>query len=476
MTSKTAWLRLAQLQVAITSGVVLSFLASTAASSLISRSIERDMSDIVGNAMPSVQALSTARTNLHHVEDAADAYLRSSGLAIRALREPVIGYQRHLDAAVETYFSLPPFPHEAELANGVRDALAQLDRAVDRAIAPEGGPGSAHVDELLVDLHASVDRLDEEFDGVSHFNAAQGERLGLAVTRARESAGWIAWTLDGISVALAGLATGLAVVGLRRRVRLLEDASASAEKRASESDQRSLEFERFASHVAHDVLSPLGGVSLALDLARRQVGGDEAVQRSLARGSAALGRVRCIVDGLLEFARAGAKPAAAKVDAAKILDGVVDGIRPDAEVCAISLSREPMPACVVACSAGVLTSMASNLVRNAIKHMHDSKERRVVMRTTLRGEVFRVEVHDTGPGVPQEIASTIFEPYVRADHSLPGIGLGLATVHRLAIAHGGRAGYEPRDGGGSVFWFELPVAPGDEKARTAEITLRPAST
>jgi two-component system sensor histidine kinase TctE len=76
-----------------------------------------------------------------------------------------------------------------------------------------------------------------------------------------------------------------------------------------------------------------------------------------------------------------------------------------------------------------LTSLLSNLVRNAIKYMHRAEVRRVVIRIAVDGDRARFEVEDTGPGLAPEARDGIFEPYVRADRTgQPGLGLGLATV------------------------------------------------
>jgi signal transduction histidine kinase len=118
--------------------------------------------------------------------------------------------------------------------------------------------------------------------------------------------------------------------------------------------------------------------------------------------------------------------------------------------------------------------MVSNLVRNAIKYMGGSEIRRILLRVTDSGERWRICVQDTGPGVPSEKQSTLFEPYVRADSGQPGIGLGLATVKRLAEAHGGRVGVESTAGSGSTFWFELPKG-STAAAKTPERTLDTAA-
>lgn len=65
-----------------------------------------------------------------------------------------------------------------------------------------------------------------------------------------------------------------------------------------------------------------------------------------------------------------------------------------------------------------------------------------------------------GPGLTAGEARRVFDPFVRANvPGVSGIGLGLATVSRIAKAHGGRAGVESVKGKGSVFWFEIPSPP-----------------
>ncbi|MDF2695692.1 MAG: sensory transduction histidine kinase, partial [Labilithrix sp.] len=115
-------------------------------------------------------------------------------------------------------------------------------------------------------------------------------------------------------------------------------------------------------------------------------------------------------------------------------------------------------ATVVACSTGVLVSLVSNLLENAIKYMGNAPVKRVTVHVHEADGRVRFEVRDTGPGVAPSLKDRIFDPYVRAGESgVPGLGLGLATVRRLVEAHGGSVGVRPNEGGaGSIFWFELP--------------------
>jgi signal transduction histidine kinase len=102
------------------------------------------------------------------------------------------------------------------------------------------------------------------------------------------------------------------------------------------------------------------------------------------------------------------------------------------------------------------------LVRNAIKYVVEgtTNVRSVVVRVHEEAARVRVDVLDTGPGIPQDSTHRIFEPFVRGVATRqPGVGLGLATVKRLVEAYGGSVGVQSFDNRGSRFWFELPKAP-----------------
>jgi signal transduction histidine kinase len=126
----------------------------------------------------------------------------------------------------------------------------------------------------------------------------------------------------------------------------------------------------------------------------------------------------------------------------------------------IQLVLEAPQPIYVPCAPGVVTSIAQNLVRNAIKYMGARPTRRITVRASTIGQVARLEVEDTGPGIPPDIQATLFEPFVRGRHDqVPGSGLGLATVKRLVESHHGRVGFKSTVGVGTLFWVELPVLP-----------------
>jgi signal transduction histidine kinase len=145
---------------------------------------------------------------------------------------------------------------------------------------------------------------------------------------------------------------------------------------------------------------------------------------------------------------------------AEAVDGVIEEMRASATERGITIAVAPARVrASVSCANGVLASVLSNLLRNAIKHMGSSARRQIEVRIDARNDRVRFEVQDTGPGLPPELIAHVFDPYVRgARTSEPGLGLGLATVRRLVEGHNGRYGVVSRPGDGATFWFELPAA------------------
>jgi len=263
--------------------------------------------------------------------------------------------------------------------------------------------------------------------------------------------------LETVALVAAAIAVALTLRSARRAEAVAERGRASLERRADE-------LEAFAGRVAHDLLSPLMAIGLALDLAQRQGGeaNGPTTRAALTRASGTLQRARAFVGDLLDFARAGARPPpGARAQVADVMREVVEQFEPIARESRVELCVEPVTPREVRCSPGVLTSLVSNLVQNAIKYVADSPERRVVVRELVSEDDVRVEVEDTGPGIPAAEQERLFEPFVRGREARAGgIGLGLATVRRLAEAHGGHSGVRSQPGAGSVFWFSVPSVSG----------------
>jgi CheY-like chemotaxis protein/HPt (histidine-containing phosphotransfer) domain-containing protein len=112
---------------------------------------------------------------------------------------------------------------------------------------------------------------------------------------------------------------------------------------------------------------------------------------------------------------------------------------------------------------GRFQQVIMNLLGNALKFTPSGGSVTVALHAIALEDpriLLRVEVQDTGIGIPEDVLPGLFQPYVQAERSITrsygGTGLGLAICKRFLEAMGGRIGVESHLGRGSRFWFELP--------------------
>ena len=107
----------------------------------------------------------------------------------------------------------------------------------------------------------------------------------------------------------------------------------------------------------------------------------------------------------------------------------------------------------------IILRILINFLMNALKFTPANG--RITIGVYQVGGNIRVDVADTGCGIPEEYLSKIFEKYAQADisHRQIGTGLGLAFCKLAIQAHGGQIGVESTVGKGSTFWFSIPSSP-----------------
>lgn len=109
-----------------------------------------------------------------------------------------------------------------------------------------------------------------------------------------------------------------------------------------------------------------------------------------------------------------------------------------------------------------LGQVLANLLSNALKY--SPVETAVILRLCEEGRQVRVEVQDSGPGIPPEVASHLFERFYRAPGirvlhgSGVGLGLGLYLCKSIVELHNGKIGVSSVVGKGSTFWFTTPLS------------------
>ena len=430
--------------------VVLSFVTALWLSQGRSAQLQAEALGISSNGVPSVRHLSRARAELYHLSMLVFEY-QTLPKAMRAqARSRIEKARQKVENEIAAYAALPTTAGGADLTRGIRQALAGLLGAEGDVLTALDG-SEAERDRALGRFEGLTELLAAEISKVNDVNAEEITTSAVRILGHQRGAAQLALLFGAVSFVAAVIAT-LLVVRINRAQFALRDAHERM------LDLRASELEAFAGRIAHDLRSPLSALSLRAATGMRSPG---LVQtREFSEHILRLvGRMDQMIDALLDFARAGAQPdSAARVDLGRVLRDVVEDVLPLALQQATSVTVEQFPPADVACSEGVLESLLGNLLRNAVKYVGEGQgEHRVVVRVVDAGARLRVEVEDTGPGLPDGAERTVFEPFVRHhDGSIPGLGLGLATVKKLAEAHGGCVGVHSVRGHGASFWFELP--------------------
>jgi PAS domain S-box-containing protein len=222
---------------------------------------------------------------------------------------------------------------------------------------------------------------------------------------------------------------------------------------------------RFLASVSHELRTPLNGILGYAELLHME-GGLSATQATrvdamLAAGKHLLQMITCVLD-LSEIEAERVEVRLAECDIKAIATACLDLVRPEAEAkkLAITLAVSPGTRCTLVTDPMRLRQVLFNLLGNAVKFTsRGAVELR--LRTMADCAALRVEVTDTGPGIPADQRQRLFKEFERLDNTpingIEGAGLGLALSARLAALMGAQMGHEDNPNGGSVFWLELPL-------------------
>jgi signal transduction histidine kinase len=224
----------------------------------------------------------------------------------------------------------------------------------------------------------------------------------------------------------------------------------------SETESMLTRQRQFVADASHELRTPLTSVLANLELLAESLDGEEGdAARSALRSSQ---RMRRLVADLLLLARTdvGRVVQREPCDLARVVIEATAELGPVSTQHEISLDVHPA---VVQAARDELHRLTINLIENALRHTPAGTEINVSTATTSDGQVELV-VEDNGPGVPPELAPTLFERFVRGSGDRGGsFGLGLAIVHAVAASHGGSVQLEERSGGreGARFVVRLPA-------------------
>lgn len=276
--------------------------------------------------------------------------------------------------------------------------------------------------------------------------------------------GGIAVTFTDITASVeAALALERANETLERRVRErteeLEHLNTALERAKAEADEANLSKTRFLAAASHDILQPLNAARLyATSMVERAKGPEE--ERLAGNVDASLESVEEILGALLDISRLDSGVMRPEVSVFRIAD-----VLKPLETEFAPLAREKnLKLTFVPCSLAVrsdrrlLRRLLQNLVSNAVKY---TARGRILVGCRRQNGRLRVEVYDTGVGIPRSKHKLVFQEFQRLDQGAKvarGLGLGLSIVERISRVLEHPVALRSSPGKGSAFTVELPVA------------------
>jgi PAS domain S-box-containing protein len=241
----------------------------------------------------------------------------------------------------------------------------------------------------------------------------------------------------------------------------------------------------FVSIVSHELRTPLTCIKSALDLILSKRTGDisEDQDKFLSMASRNVNRLARIINDFLDLSKMEAGKMAIKfqkLDMGAIIETAVSSFTLSAQEKSVTLSAEiPPDLPTITGDPDRLNQVLSNLLGNALKYTPEGGKVAVKASSINRLETpipeilslpyrdyVRIEVTDTGPGIPQDDLKRVFDKFFQVEKSLtrmvPGTGLGLPICRQLVEAHKGKIWAESHSGAGSQFVFVLPLLDGVE--------------
>jgi len=272
------------------------------------------------------------------------------------------------------------------------------------------------------------------------------------------------------------------LAGLARAFnRMLDEVAASRAR--IEYLQRVAAWQEMARRLAHEIKNPLTPIQLAVQEVHRRYAGDDAGYRGLLRETlemveAEVRTLHRLVTEFSDFARL-PHPALREGDLGVFvreqqerLQRIAAGGEEAAAATRITVAVEvPESPARTSFDAEMLGRVLINLVVNARQAMElDGRERGRIHLTLHRNlDHHQLDVDDDGPGIPEELRDTVFDPYVTTKTA--GTGLGLAIVKKIVVEHGGSIVILTSPAGGARVRLRFPVA--GTAAATAASEWRP---
>lgn len=261
---------------------------------------------------------------------------------------------------------------------------------------------------------------------------------------------------------------------LANEIRARKLAQEQLERVAAQLEASNRELQQFASVASHDLQEPLRKIVVFGDRLRAKFGdqlgeqGNDYIERMMN----AAGRMRTLIDDLLEFSRVvtRARPFVA-VDLGEVIREVLGDLEVLIESKGAVVDVGDLP--TIQADPTQMRQVFQNLIANAMKFQGEGAVPHVAIRadedTSRSTAGWRISVRDNGIGFEQQHAERIFAPFQRLHgrSEFGGSGIGLAIVRRIVERHGGTISAESSPGQGACFFLSLPAEAAGREADPA---------
>jgi signal transduction histidine kinase len=212
------------------------------------------------------------------------------------------------------------------------------------------------------------------------------------------------------------------------------------------------------ANMAHQIGTPLNLISTHVQLLIQSTPSDAAAIDRLKAIQEQVAKVTAVVRAALESSRPGAVPHV-RADLVILLRRVCQMAGPMLEEAGVQIEvLTPNQSAELLTDPVQLELALLNLITNSVDAMASGGK--LTVRLERANERLRLEIEDTGTGVPPDLLAYIFDPWVTTKALGKGSGLGLSIARQVVTSHGGTIRAQNRPGKGAVFTIELPAAQG----------------
>jgi signal transduction histidine kinase len=208
---------------------------------------------------------------------------------------------------------------------------------------------------------------------------------------------------------------------------------------------------RLASSIVHDLRNPLAAIYGGSEMLVDTKPTPEQTRRIAENIYKASRRIMELLDDLVRVTRG----KTSQEESCRLRELVRESLMPlenQAQAQGVRVMVDIRPEIEVVTDRARLGAVFVNLVQNALDVMPDGGEVRI--KAAVEGTWVTAEVEDTGPGIPREIRSQLFQPFV-SHGKKNGLGLGLALARQTVLDHGGDLWAGPEEGRGARFFLRL---------------------